>query len=122
MAAHRRDVDWLNGRVAALAREQPGRRVAVLTHHSPTVDARTVNPRFAGSKISSGFATDLGGEECWRAGNVVFWAFGHTHYNFGRFRDEGTGKVVYSNQRGYYFAQAPGFVEDDKVDFSDLSR
>lgn len=115
--AHRRDVAWLNGRVAAIAREHPGRRVVVLTHHSPTVDARTVNPRFADSKISSGFATDLSGEECWTSGNVVFWAFGHTHYNFDRFCDEGTGKVVYSNQRGYYFAQAAGFVEDDVVSF-----
>lgn len=118
--AHRRDVAWLNARVAAIAREHPGRRVAVLTHHSPTVDARTVNPRFAGSKISSGFATDLSGEACWGSGNVVLWAFGHTHYNFGRFRDEGTGKVVYSNQRGYYFAQAAGFVEGDVVNFEEL--
>lgn len=115
--AHRRDLAWLNGRVAAIAREQHhlGRRVVVLTHHSPTVDARTVNPRFANSRISSGFATDLRGEECWGSGNVVLWAFGHTHYTFGRFRDEGTGMVVYSNQRGYYFAQATGFVEDDVV-------
>lgn len=118
--AHRRDLAWLNGRVAALAREHPGRRVVVLTHHSPTVDARTVNPRTADSKISSGFATDLRGEECWGSGNVVLWAFGHTHYNFGRFRDEDTGKVIYSNQRGYYFAQAAGFVEDDVVNFEEL--
>lgn len=120
--AHRRDVAWLNGRVAAIAREQPGRRVVVLTHHSPTVDARTVNPRFAGSKISSGFATDLSGEGCWESGNGVLWAFGHTHYNFGRFRDERTGKVVYSNQRGYYFAQAAGFVEDDVVNLEGLAQ
>lgn len=113
--AHRRDLAWLNARVTSLARERPGRRVVVLTHHSPTVDGRTVNPRFAGSKISSGFATDLSGEECWGGGNVVLWAFGHTHYNFARFRDEGTGVVIYSNQRGYYFAQAPGFVEDSVV-------
>lgn len=120
VAAHKRDVAWLNARVAAIARDHPGRRVVVLTHHSPTVDARTVNRRFAGSKISSGFATDLSGEECWRGGNVVLWAFGHTHYNFERFRDEDTGKTVYSNQRGYYFAQAAGFVEDDVVNFEGL--
>ncbi|KAL1872954.1 hypothetical protein Daus18300_004094 [Diaporthe australafricana] len=113
--AHRRDVAWLNERVGSVEREHPGRRVVVLTHHSPTVDARTVNPRFAASKISSGFATDLSGEECWKGGNVVFWAFGHTHYNFERFHDEDTGKAVYSNQRGYYFAQAAGFVEDSMV-------
>jgi hypothetical protein len=119
--AHRRDVAWLNERVADIAREAPGRRVVVLTHHSPTVGARTVNPRFAASKISSGFATDLSGEECWRAENVILWAFGHTHYNFDRFHDWETGKLVYSNQRGYYFAQAAGFLEEDMVDLSDLT-
>lgn len=91
--AHKRDVAWLNERVAAIAREHPGRRVVILTHHSPTTDTRTVNSRFSASKISSGFATDLKGEECWRSGNVVFWAFGHTHYNFDRFHDEETGKL-----------------------------
>lgn len=119
--AHRRDVAWLNERVRAIARESPGRHVVVLTHHSPTIGARTVNPRFEGSKISSGFATDLSGEECWRAGNVVLWAFGHTHYNFERFHDWDTGKVVYSNQRGYYFAQADGFAEEDFIDLTDLT-
>lgn len=117
--AHRRDVAWLNERVAAISREDPERRIAVLTHHSPTVDARSVNPRHVTSKLRTGFATDLSGEECWRAGNVVFWAFGHTHYNFDHFRDGNTGKVVYSNQRGYYFAQAPGFDQEDVVDLSD---
>ncbi|KAK2598504.1 hypothetical protein N8I77_011914 [Diaporthe amygdali] len=70
--AHRPDVAWLNERDAAIAREHPGRRVVILTHHSPTTDTKTVNPRFSASKISSGFATDLRGEECWRSGNVVF--------------------------------------------------
>ncbi|KAG8159763.1 hypothetical protein KVR01_010400 [Diaporthe batatas] len=119
--AHRRDAAWLDGRVAAIAREHPGRRVAVLTHHSPTVDARAVSPRHAASKLQPGFATDLRGRGCWGAGNVVFWAFGHTHYNFARFRDEATGKEVYSNQRGYYFAQAPGFDGEDVVDLGDLT-
>ena len=109
VSAHKRELAWLNSRVSALSQDHPDRNIIIFTHHSPTVDTRTINPRTAGNKISSGFATDLRGEECWAAERVVLWAYGHTHYNFPRWRDEETGTVVYSNQRGYYFAQAPGF-------------
>lgn len=115
VSAHERDLAWLNSRVNALSEKQPERRIIVFTHHSPTVDARTVNPRTAGNKISSGFATDLRGEACWVGKTVVLWAFGHTHYNFPHWRDEEGGTVVYSNQRGYYFSQAPGFAEKGAV-------
>lgn len=115
VSAHEHELAWLNSRVTALSREQPDRKIIVFTHHSPTVDARTINPRTAGNKISSGFATDLRGETCWVGERVVFWAFGHTHYNFPHWRDGETGTVVYSNQRGYYFAQAPGFTEEGVV-------
>ena len=111
--AHKRDVAWLN------AREQPSRRVVILTHHSPTVDARTVThgqQDLVGVRDGPERGGVLGGG----GGNVVLWAFGHTHYNFGRFRDENTGKAVYSNQRGYHLAQAAGFVEDDVVTLEGL--
>lgn len=111
VAAHARDLAWLNARVGALAREQPDRKIVVFTHHSPTLDARAVNPATAGSKITSGFATDLRGAACWLGERVVLWAFGHTHYNFAGWRDEESRTAVYSNQRGYYFAQAPGFSD-----------
>lgn len=112
VSAHQRDLAWLNARVGALSRQlEPDRQIIVFTHHSPTIDARTTNPRNIGSKISSGFATDLRGEVCWTEERVVFWAFGHTHYNFPHWKDEESGTVVYSNQRGYYFAQATGYVE-----------
>lgn len=113
--AHARDLAWLNERVAAIARESPGCRIVIFTHHSPTIDERTVNPRFAASKIASGFATDLGREVCWMSRNLALWAFGHTHYNFDRFWDENTGRMIYSNQRGYYFAQASGFDDQGVV-------
>lgn len=111
VSAHAREYAWLNSRVSALSKERPDHKIIIFTHHSPTINSRTVNPRTAGNKISSGFATDLRGEVCWTGENVVFWAFGHTHYNFPHWRDDESGTFVYSNQRGYYFSQAPGFAE-----------
>jgi hypothetical protein len=63
----------------------------------------------AGSKLSSGFASDLSREECWKSENVKAWAFGHTHWNCDFLDEQGNGKMVLTDQRGYYFAQAAGF-------------
>ncbi|POS70386.1 calcineurin-like phosphoesterase [Diaporthe helianthi] len=115
VSAHIRDLTWLNSRVTALFQEEPGRKIIIFTHHSPTLDLRTVNPRTAGNKTSSGFATDLSGEPCWIGENVVFWAYGHTHYNFPLWRDQDSGIFVYRNQRGYYFSQASGFAGTEAV-------
>ena len=102
-AAHEADRAWLNAEVQRLAREEPERRVAIFTHHSPCGDdPRACDPRHQGSEVSSGFATDLSGEVCWRSGNVGLWAFGHTHWNC-HFTD-GKGewsKTVVANQKGY---------------------
>ena len=87
----------------------------MLTHHSPTLDARAVDPRHRGSAIQAGFATDLRGEPCWESGRVRAWAFGHTHFNCD-FVDERTGKRVVANQRGYYFSQSAGFAADKVVE------
>lgn len=110
VSAHERDLAWLNSRVSALAQENPERKIVVFTHHSPTVDDRTVDPRTTGNKISPGFSTDLREEICWAGTKVALWAFGHTHYNFAHWEDETSGIIVLSNQRGYYFSQAPGFA------------
>lgn len=75
----------------------------IATHHSPTLDPRTIDPGYQGSSISSAFATDMSRDNCWTSPAVKVWAFGHTHYNCG-FRDEATGKLVVANQRGYYCA------------------
>ncbi|OJJ87811.1 uncharacterized protein ASPGLDRAFT_1505476 [Aspergillus glaucus CBS 516.65] len=45
---------------------------------------------------------------CWRAFNVVAWAFGHMHHNC-EFRDEG-GKTIMTNQKGYYMYPKKTFV------------
>ncbi|TVY19716.1 Uncharacterized protein LARI1_G003228 [Lachnellula arida] len=109
-AAHASDLAWLNAQVrsiaAAHASGKPDRTIVILTHHSPTTSVQAVDPAHAQSKISSGFASDLSGEECWRSANVKVWAFGHTHFNCDFV--EG-GKRVVTNQRGYYFSQAVGF-------------
>lgn len=108
-AAHRADLEWLNGQVSEIATSEPQRKIVVLTHYSPIVqDSRAVDPRHVDSPLSSGFATDLSMQECWRNSQVCLWAFGHTHYNT-EFMEKGTGKLVVSNQRGYYSSQARGF-------------
>ncbi|KAK3291782.1 uncharacterized protein B0H64DRAFT_408026 [Chaetomium fimeti] len=105
--AHVEELGWLNEQVAEIARSEPQRRIVVFTHHSPTVDVRAVDERHRGSPVSSGFATDLGGEECWTNPSVVMWAFGHTHFSCD-FVDE-TGKRVVANQRGYALALKTAF-------------
>ena len=101
--AHAADLEWLNDEVARLAREEPERRVAVFTHHSPCGDdPRATNPRHEGSEVSSGFATDLRGEVCWAGSNVTLWAFGHTHWNCNFVVEESEArKTVLANQKGY---------------------
>ncbi|EEP81350.1 predicted protein [Uncinocarpus reesii 1704] len=110
--AHAADLAWLNDQVATISNSEPRRRIVIFTHHSPiTQDPRAIDPVHSGSPISSGFASDLSEEECWRNANVCMWAFGHTHFNFDFMAEEGTGytKRIVSNQRGYYFKQAGDF-------------
>ena len=114
-ARFRGDVEWLNEQVAALDAAGRRKNVVVLTHYSPTLDQRAVDPRHRDSPIQAGFASDLSGEPCWSSGSVKVWAFGHTHFNCD-FVDEETGKRVVANQRGYYFGQSGGFVPDKIVE------
>lgn len=111
-AAHAADVAWLNEQVAAISASEPDRTIVIFTHHSPTMrDTRAVDPEYAGSAISSAFATDLSTEECWKSARVALWAFGHTHFNcdFSADYGERSKKRLVSNQRGYYFRQATNF-------------
>lgn len=97
---HRKDLDWLNEQVLSIEKEDPDRQVMILTHHCPTVEERLNDPRHKNSSIRSGFVTDLSQEACWKSPNVRCWSFGHTHYS-GFFYEQGTKKLVYSNQREY---------------------
>jgi hypothetical protein len=109
-AAHRRDVTWLNTQVAGLQGSDV--KIIILSHWSPTVDARGIEPRRVNSTVGSGFHTDLATEPCFQSGQVKLWAFGHTHYNcdFVVERRNGAPPMrLVTNQRGYYFAQAPKY-------------
>ncbi|KDQ50913.1 hypothetical protein JAAARDRAFT_41697 [Jaapia argillacea MUCL 33604] len=95
-AAHAEDLAWLNLTCAQIAKDEPERRVVVLTHHAPTIKG-TCAPMYEGSNVSSAFATELTSEPCWKSKNVFLWAFGHTHFCCDFMRD---GVRVYSNARG----------------------
>lgn len=111
--AHTADLAWLNERVSTIAETEPERRIVILTHYSPTLDFRSVDPAHTSSRISSGFMTDLSEEGCCKNAAITAWAFGHTHYNCD-FSTDLTGMRLLTNQRGYYFSQAKGF-EPGKV-------
>jgi Calcineurin-like phosphoesterase len=106
--AHESDLQWLNEQVRSISHTEPKRKIIILSHHSPVFGGQATDPKHAESLYTSGFSTDLSGEECWKNSSVKVWAFGHTHFNCD-YRDEETGKRVMTNQRGYYSAQAPGF-------------
>ncbi|KAI0752289.1 hypothetical protein BC629DRAFT_1444616 [Irpex lacteus] len=95
VAEHRADRAWLNDTVEKVAKEEPGRRVAVFTHHAPTIEG-TSDPKNQGKATSAAFATELTADPVWTAGNVAVWVFGHTHWCCDFVRG---GVRVYSNQR-----------------------
>jgi hypothetical protein len=102
--AHLSDLRWLNAQVADICRTEPQRCIVIFTHHSPTTDTRAADERHRDSPVASGFATDLGREECWTNPSVAMWAFGHTHFSCDFVDDDGQGKRVVANQRGYAMA------------------
>jgi len=100
-AAHQRDLAWLNHEVESIAQSEPGRRIVVLTHYSPTALEEASDPDYLDDpkEVQSAFLTNLECETCWKNPAVAVWAFGHTHYNCD-FVD-GTRKRIIANQRGY---------------------
>ncbi|KAK0707390.1 Metallo-dependent phosphatase-like protein [Lasiosphaeris hirsuta] len=96
-AAHAAQLGWLNSQVEEL--EGTGRRVAIFTHHSPTVDDRTVPLQYRGTDLNTAYSNDLSREPCWTSEAVRLWAFGHTHHNCDYV--DAHGKRVYTNQKGY---------------------
>ncbi|KAI0825032.1 Ser/Thr protein phosphatase protein [Trametes gibbosa] len=102
---HERDVSWLAQNIAAIATDEPHRRVVIMTHHAPTVEGVS-DPRYAESPIRSAFSTELVGGPCWQD-PVKMWLFGHTHWpcDFER-----KGVRVLSNPKGYGRGVDRGFV------------
>ncbi|GAB1312202.1 Ser/Thr protein phosphatase superfamily [Madurella fahalii] len=114
---HNRDLSWLNAQVANL--EGSDVKIIIFSHWSPTLDARAIDPRHVGSRITSAFSTDLSREKCFKSDKVKLWAFGHTHYNcdFVAEREDGAGPLrLVANQRGYYFAQSDGFNSEKTIE------
>lgn len=115
--AHTRDLAWLNAQVADLERSDV--KIMIFSHWSPSLDARAIEPRHAGSPITTAFSTELSDEICFKSGNVNVWAFGHTHYNCDLIieRHGNAGQLrLLANQRGYYFAQATGYDGEKTVE------
>lgn len=115
--AHNRDLSWLNAQVAGL--KDSDVKIIIFSHWSPTLDARAIDPRHAGSRITCAFSTDLSREKCFKSEKVKLWAFGHTHYNcdFVVEREDGAVPLrLVANQRGYYFAQSEGFDSEKTVE------
>jgi hypothetical protein len=106
-AAHNSDLQWLNTQVSTMAKDEPQRRIAIFTHHCPSIDVRCTDPKHIGSEVSTAFTTDLSHEECWTNPAVVAWAFGHSHFNCAF--DDTNGKAIISNQKGYYLIPVKGF-------------
>ncbi|EZF93349.1 hypothetical protein H113_05875 [Trichophyton rubrum MR1459] len=109
--AHAGDQAWLNEQVTSIMSSEPGKKIVIFTHYGPlSADVRATSPMHIGGPISGGFATGLTAEECWKSPNVCLWAFGHTHFNCDfTLEVEGSKSRILTNQRGYYFKQAPGF-------------
>jgi predicted phosphodiesterase len=104
---HESELHWLNAEVQKLG-EEPDRKIIIMSHYSPTVDHRSVNPKHKSSTISSGFMTDLSQEICFSSERVTVWAFGHTHFNCD-FENEAHQTRLVTNQRGYCLTQSNGF-------------
>lgn len=112
--AHERDLAWLNAEVDKLEVD----KIIIVSHWSPSRDARAIESQHVGSRITAGFSTDLSHATCFKNPKVKIWAFGHTHYNcdFTVERDSGHALRLLANQRGYEFAQAEGFDETKTVE------
>lgn len=111
---HESDLRWLNSEVQRVM-EEPDRKIVILSHYSPTDDARTIDPKHRSSNISSGFMTELSQEICFSSERVAVWAFGHTHFNCD-FEHETYQTRLVTNQRGYFFAQSDGFNQGKMVE------
>nr|POE58661.1 uncharacterized protein CFP56_68336 [Quercus suber] len=82
-AEHEKDLAWLKDQLLALGREEPKRRVIVVTHYAPMFD-RVCHPRNENNAVSQCFSSDAFAElrQAGLLASVTHWIFGHTHWNF----------------------------------------
>ena len=97
---HAEDRAFIEAEMAA-AREA-GLKTVVVTHHAPS--PRCIHPRYAGSRLNAGFASDL--ERLIECFEPVLWIHGHTHnpvdMTIGRTR-------IVANPHGYDEGEAENF-------------
>lgn len=72
---HEEQRGWLQARLEWACAE--GLKAIVMTHHAPT--AKSIAPRYGGSKATPAFASDLS-DWMFKAWSPVLWVHGHTHY------------------------------------------
>ena len=100
---HRLELAFIEAELAAAA--EAGLEAVVVTHHAPS--PRSIHPRFAGSPLNAGFASDL--EETILRFQPALWIHGHVHnavdVTIGRTR-------VLANPHGYDLAEAEDFQPD----------
>ena len=96
-AEHELDLQWLKQSLNEIAEAEPHRRVVIITHYAPSFQ-RTCHPKNERNAASQCFSSDtlLAFRDWIGAGMVIYWIFGHTHWNT-RFKCGNT--VVLSNQR-----------------------
>jgi hypothetical protein len=103
LALHWQARDWLADSLPRARAEAD--RVVVVTHHAPTPAANP--PRYADSRLSPAFASDLEAEIA--AWQPDLWISGHTHFD----HDRRIGRCrLVSRQRGYIGVEgaAPDFA------------
>jgi hypothetical protein len=59
-ALHAHDAEWLENSIAQIARDEPQRKIVVMTHHAPTRQS-TSDPKYDGRPNNSAFATEMVG-------------------------------------------------------------
>lgn len=96
-AQHRLEAAWLRRQVEE-TRQNSQSVVCVVTHHAPSLQG-TSRPEHATNPWTSGFATEMLGEEGgpWSEG-VDLWVYGHTHHCVDQVCH---GVRLLANQRGY---------------------
>nr|POE47470.1 uncharacterized protein CFP56_00801 [Quercus suber] len=82
-AEYEKDLAWLKDQLRALGRDEPERRIVIVTHYAPMFD-RVCHPKNENNAVSQCFSSNAF-EELRQAGlskSVTHWIFGHTHWNF----------------------------------------
>jgi len=115
---HAMAVSWLERSIERL-HGSGCKCIGLVSHHAPTMRGAS-HPRHehTGSLVKHAFATELYAIYQDQP-SIVFWAYGHTHFNNDR-RDHGIRLVC--NQRGYRESIAPNYNPSFTLDLNPARR